>query len=225
MTSTNSKKRIVWSDLLILFVFFLIVFFMFLRSARSNSLYNSCTDSKELQIIIEQETKFTFLDNQSKVSWFSSSLNSLLNYLSSYSFSNNILLYFNPRYPLSVNCSSCYETEPCEEDRIEPYFYPKQITLSALNTKIKKEPDLRYHFLLIQESNENQANVSLPVTVVSLFQLSDSLSAFSKEDTIFVLGSSYLETKVASEALVRNGYKRVYRVMTLLNTKSKGTTP
>lgn len=221
MVTNTSKKRMVLSDIMVLFVFILIVFLMFLRSARSNELYNSCSDPVELQNIIQQETRHTFLDDASTVTWFDSIINASLNHASSYSFSNNLLLYFNPKYPLSVNCSTCYETDPCEENQIEPYFYPKQISLPALYTMLKNQPGMARHFVLIEESQETEYNLSLPVESISLFQLATVLDRYPKEDSIFILGSSYLETKIASEALVRNGYKRVYRVMTLLKKTEK----
>ncbi|MCE5224027.1 hypothetical protein LLG10_07595 [bacterium] len=224
MVTNNSKKRVVFSDLVVLFVFILIVFLMFLRSARSNDLYNSCPNPDELQTIIRQETKNTFLDPGTEITWFDSSITSFLNHVSSYPFSNNLLLYFNPRYPLSVNCSSCYETEPCEEDQTEPYFYPKQLSLSGMYSLLNNQPDLKKHFILIQETIDVSPNLPVPFHVISLFDLVNHLDQYPKDDSIFVLGSSYLETKIASETLVRNGYKRVYRVMTLLKTNSKGST-
>jgi hypothetical protein len=225
MVANNSKKRVVFSDLIVLLVFILIVFLMFLRSARSNDLYNSCLNPDELQTIIQQETKNTFLDSGTNITWFASSMTSFLNHFSSYPFSNNLLLYFNPRYPLSVNCSSCYETEPCEEDQMEPYFYPKQISLSGVYSLLNKNPGLKKHFILIQEPIEVSPDLSVPFQTISLFDLVNHLDQYPKDDSIFVLGSSYLETKIASETLVRNGYKRVYRVMTLLKTNGKETTP
>jgi len=225
MATNNSKKRVVFSDLVVLLVFILIVFLMFLRSARSNDLYNSCSSPDELQTIIQQETKNTFLDPGIKHTWFDSRMTSFLNHFSSYTFSNNLLLYFNPRYPLSVNCSSCYETEPCEEDQTEPYFYPKQIPLSGMYSLLTDQPDLKKHFILIQEPHEVKLDLPIPFQTVSLFELVKKLDQYPKNDSIFVLGTSYLETKIASETLVRNGYKRVYRVMTLLKTNDKGTTP
>ena len=224
MVTNNSKKRVMFSDLVILLVFIMIVFLMFLRSARSNGLYNSCSDPAELQSIIQQETRHTFLDDASKVTWFDTTITTFLNHVSSYSFSNNLLLYFNPRYPLSVNCSSCYETEPCEEDQAEPFFYPKQISLTGMLSLLKNQPGLTNRFLLIQESYEIVPDLSVPFQVISLFELVNHLGQYPKDDSIFVLGSSYLETKIASETLVRNGYKKVYRVMTLLQKANRGIT-
>ena len=215
MSTNISKKRVLFSDLLVIFVFILIVFLMFLRSARSNDLYNSCLNPDELQTIIQQETKNTFLDPGTKITWLDSSIVSFLNHFSSYTFSNNLLLYFNPRYPLSVNCSSCYETEPCEEDQTEPYFYPKQISLSGLYSLLNEQPGLIKHFILIQESNEVKQALPLPIQTISLFDLVNHLDRYPKDASIFVLGSSYLETKIASETLVRYGFKRAYRVITL----------
>ena len=225
MVTEKSKKRVVFSDLVVLLVFILIVFLMFLRSARSNDLYNSCLNPDELQTIIQQETKNTFLDPGTKITWYDSRMTSFLNHVSSYTFSNNLLLYFNPRYPLTVNCSSCSETEPCDEDMIEPFFYPKQILLSSVYSLLNGQNSLTTHLLVIQGPNEIKQKLPVPFQTISLFDLVNHLDQYLKDDSIFVLGTSYLETKIASEALVRNGYKRVYRVMTLLKTNDKGTAP
>jgi|GEM_PF-5191886 len=216
MTTNRSKKSMAVSDLAIVIVFFMVVFLMFLRSARSNSLYNSCPNLTELETIIQQETKNTFLDNERKITPFRKTIFSLYDYLSSYSFTNNLLLYFNPKYPLSVNCSSCYESEPCDDNREEPFFYPKQISMTNMILSQKNQPGITKHYIVIQEPGTPKQQISVLADYVSIFDLADYVIKYPKDHPIYILGYSYLETRIASESLVRNGFQKVYRVITLL---------
>lgn len=217
----KSRKSFCVSDVIIVVFFFMIVFLMFLRSARHNDLYNSCQDPILLQSIIEQETDRSFLNKQANISWFDTTYYSIMDALSRNSFTNNLLLYFNPRYPLTISCTSCHESEECADQEEEPFFYPKQITLSVMKNILKTESMKPYHILAVQESNKEAIDLIYPVQTVSLFRLVDQLTLFKKEDPIFVIGRSYLETKIASETMVRAGFRRIYRVITLFSTTSR----
>lgn len=215
-SSSKQKRKFVLSDLVVILIFFTIVFLMFLRSARPNNLYNSCQNPSELNSIIRLETKNSFLDSEAPVSWWDKTSMAVLNTLSSTTFTNHVLLYFNPKYPLTVNCSSCFETEPCEENESEPYFYPKQITLNEMRSIVSSIPTIRYHTILIQSSSERESELPFPAQPIHLFDLVSTFEELQKENPVFILGTTYLETKIASETMVRAGFKRVHRVITLL---------
>jgi len=215
-SSIKQKRRFILSDLVVILIFFTIVFLMFLRSARSNNLYNSCQNPSELNSIIQLETKNSFLNPEAPISWWDKTSMTILNALSSTTFTNHVLLYFNPKYPLTVNCSSCFETEPCDENELEPYFYPKQITLNEMNSMVSSTPTIPYHAILIQSSLEKENELPFPTQTSHLFDLVSTFEELQKENPVFILGSTYLETKIASETMVRAGFKRVYRVITLL---------
>jgi rhodanese-related sulfurtransferase len=210
------KFKINITDLVLISVFILIAVMMIYKSYASTSTGFETNYSPDQinKIMLTQYSK-TPLSKEFNGKTFSSKVimakYKTLDFLSNNFIGKYFINTYNKSSFDSSSCSSCSTTDSCSDSEKSWYYYPVDIENKDLNNKILHDKEL----LIIDVRNQDAylekhipSSVNMPMT-----EMVDIMSVVDRDTEIVVAGESYIQTKIASEALQRLNFHRVHRLV------------
>ncbi|HXK69872.1 MAG TPA: rhodanese-like domain-containing protein [Caldisericia bacterium] len=202
-------------DILLIAIFIFVAFTLMSRSSSASINFNNLPSPETVNEILISEYKRTPLspefDNSSLSAKFTSLKYSLLEFASSNKFTAYFLNYFNKLGFGSSDCSSCaYPVSGCSDYETLIYYYPVDISLKELHTKINNDQKL---LIIDVRDEEDYLKSHIPLSVnIPLLDIVNFMITVDRWSEIVVVGDNYIQTKLAAEALQRLNFHRVHRL-------------
>jgi rhodanese-related sulfurtransferase len=216
----ETGKRFIWNDFVVVGTILVITFMMFFRNQAQGSFDpNAFLSPEAVNTILENSMKGTPLDKTFQANSFSSTMKKdyyqVLDNLSQYSFVNSILRYINKNKGIFEDCSACSTDVSCEDSTQPVISYPIDLSIQSLHVKMDQYPKL----IIIDVRNTQEYLAShIPSSAnLPLDDLVDHIFTTDRWTEIVIVGSSYLQTKLAAETLLRLNFHRVHRLMAPVN--------
>lgn len=215
------KLKINVTDVLLISIFIFIAIFLIARPSSSVGIdFNNLPSPETVNEILISEYNETPLSpefDKSKVSSkFVSVKYSFLNFISSNKFTGYFLNYFNKSGFGSSDCSSCSsQSSGCSDFEALIYYYPVDISLKELHTKINNDQEL---LIIDVRDEEDYLKGHIPLSVnIPLLNIVNFMKTVDRWNEIIVVGDSYIQSKLAAEALQRLNFHRVHRLTVSVN--------
>ena len=218
------KLRINIVDIILIVIFLFVAFSLISRSSSNASLaeisFNNLPSPETVNEILISEYNRTPLSPEFSGSSFSTKFNflkySFLDFASSNKFTGYFLNYFNKSGFGRSDCSSCANpVSGCSDFETLIYYYPVDISLKELHAKINNDPRL----LIIDVRDEKDyLEGHIPSSVnIPLLDVVNFMVTVDRWSEIVIVGDSYIQSKLAAEALQRLNFHRVHRLNVSIN--------
>ena len=209
------KMRISLADVLLIVIFLFIALSLLFNSSSSGSTSSEgILSPKTVNELLITEYNKTPLSPEFNRNSLSGKLNSFkysfLNFISSNKITGYFLNFLNKSRFGASNCSTCSSGSSCSDLEALSYYYPVDISLEGLHSKMKFDKKL----LIIDVRNEEAyLKKHIPSSVnMPLLDITNFMSTVDRWSEIVIVGDGYIQTKLAAEALQRLNFHRVHRL-------------